>query len=79
MTLVKKLPLLVWAPEAELNVPVNAINFFNDINRGGLFKPTKKCLMMACFAGGHLPNSLLKSLKNGFWAALTSEVYLKKL
>ena len=41
------------APEAEPNVPVNAINFFNDINRGGLSKPTKEVFNvgMLCWGG----------------------------
>ena len=40
-------------PEAEPNVPVNAINFFNDINRGGLSKPTKEMfdVGMLCWGG----------------------------
>ena len=54
------------APEAERNVPINAISFFNDINCGGFSKPTKEMFDIGMLCWGHLPNSLLKSSKNGF-------------
>ena len=54
------------APEGEPNVPINAINFFDDINRGGLSKPTKEMFDVGMLCWGHLSNYLLKSLRNGF-------------
>ena len=54
------------AAEAAPNVPANAINFFNDINRGGPSKPTKEMFDVGMLCWGHFPNCLLKGLKNGF-------------
>ena len=54
------------APEAESNVPINAINFLTISIVVDSPCQQKKCLMLACFGGEHLPSSLLKSLKNGF-------------
>ena len=55
------------APEAEQNVPVNAINFFNDINRGGLSEPTKEMFDVGMLCRGEFAElSVEKLLKNGF-------------
>ena len=55
------------APVAEPDVPVNAINFFNDVNRGGLSKPTKEMfddVGMLCW--GAFAELSVEKLKNGF-------------
>ena len=58
------------APEAEPNVPINAINFFNNINRGGLSKPTKQMLDVGILCWGAFAELSVEKLKKRFLSSV---------
>ena len=67
------------ASEAEPNVPVNAINFFNDINRCGLFKPTKKMFDVGMLCWGAFAELSVKKLKKRFLSSVDQRSVFKEI
>ena len=67
------------APEAEPNVPVNAINFFNDINRGGLYKPTKEMFNVGMLCWGAFAELFDEKLKKRFLSSVGQRSVFKEI
>ena len=67
------------APEAEPNVPVNAINFFNDINRGGLSKPTKEMFDVGMLCWGAFAELSVEKLKKRFLSSVDQQSVFKEI
>ena len=67
------------APEAEPNVPINAINFFNDINRGGLSKPTKEMFDIGMLCWGAFAEPSVEKLKNRFLSSADQRSVFKEV
>ena len=67
------------APEAEPNVPVNATNFFNDINCGGLFKPTKKMFDVGMLCWGGFAKLSVEKLKKRFLSSVDQRSVFKEI
>ena len=68
-----------FAPEAEPNVPVNAINFFNDINRGGLSKPTKEMFNVGMLCWGAFAELSVEKLKKRFLSSVYQRSVFKEI
>ena len=66
------------APEAEPNVPVNAINFFNDINCGELFNPTKEMFDIGMLCWGTFAELSVEKLKKRFLSSVDQRSEFKK-
>ena len=66
-------------PEAEPNVPVNAINFFNDINRGGLSKPTKEMFDVGMLCWGAFAELSVEKLKKRFLSSVDQRSVFKEI
>ena len=67
------------APEAEPNVPVNAINFFNDINRGGLSKPIKEMFDVGMLCWGAFAEPSVEKLKKRFLSSVDQRSVFKEI
>ena len=67
------------APEAEPNVPINAINFFNDINRGGLSKPTKEMFDVGMLCWGAFAELSVEKLKKRFLSSAEQQSVFKEI
>ena len=67
------------APEAEPNVPINAINFFNDINRGGLSKPTKEMFDVGMLCWGAFAELSVEKLKKQFLSSADQQSVFKEI
>ena len=67
------------APEAEPNVSINAINFFNDINRGGLSKPTKEMFNVGMLCWGAFTELSFEKLKKRFLSSVDQRSVFKEI
>ena len=67
------------APEAEPNVPINAINFFNDINCGGLSKPTKEMFDVGMLCWGAFAELSVEKLKKRFLSSDDQQSVFKEI
>ena len=67
------------APEAEPNVSVNAINFFNNINRGGLSKPTKEMFDVSMLCWGAFAELSVEKLKKRFLSSVDQRSVFKEI
>ena len=67
------------APEAEPNVPINAINFFNDINRGGFSKPTKEMFDVGMLCWGAFAELSVEKLKKRFLSSADQQSVFKEM
>ena len=67
------------APEAESNIPINAINFFNDINCGGLSKPTKEMFDVGMLCWGAFAELSVEELKKRFLSSADQRSVFKEI
>ena len=67
------------APQAEPNVPINAINFFNDINCGELSKPTKEMFDVGMLCWGAFAELSVENLKKRFLSSVDQRSVFKEI
>ena len=67
------------APEAESNVRINTINFFNDIDRGGLSKPTKEMFNVGMLCWGTFAELSVEKLKKRFLSSVDQRSVFKEI
>ena len=67
------------APEAEPNVSVNAINFLTISIVVDSPSQQKKCLMLACFAGGAFAELSVEKLKKRFMSSVDQRSVFKEI